>query len=756
MRQVLQRSSSHLAGPAPRPAASTASAARSRGGAWVAAALALALSGCSVQANDSLVPIDIHRARLQAIRTHDVPQTIELLDRYGRPIAEIAKDGYRVWLPLRGIPEAVRRAVIATEDRTFYHNGGVDKKAVARAALQNASAGGTVSGASTITMQLVRLVAFEPSERLDRSIERKAREAYLAAELDERFSKDELLEAYLNIAYFGRRAYGIEAAAERFFGRHAIDLDVAQSTFLAGLLQAPTAYDPDTALPAAKARQRTVLDALVAVGRLDGAAADAAYAEPLAFVTPPPPPPRQVEHFVDYVTSELPRVLGAERARRGGFRVVTTVDPALTADVRAIAERQVASLRAAHDVGDAAVVVLDPRTGEIRAMVGGVRYDDPASGQVNMAVEPRQPGSSFKPLTYAAALASGWSPASVVWDVPSRFGAEPNAYQPANYDGVYRGPVRLRRALANSLNASAVNLLSEVGVERVHAMAVALGLPLDPDPWHYGLSLTLGGGEVPLYRLTSALATFGNEGRHVPATGIRRIEDLATGAVIWANPAAGDRLLSADTAWLINDMLSDPAARTPAFPRPSPLELPFKAAVKTGTTNDFRDNLTVGWTTYVAVGVWTGNKDGHPMRDVVGITGAAPIWHDVMVRVHDDPSLMADIGGGTAPADGFPRPDDIVAAEVCELETLRADGGCVRRPEVFGAGHLAADAGVAFAWIDPLTGSCAQSADGGGRIGLFLPPAGPIRDAANAWARAHGTPLAPPGCTAAGRRIAHR
>ncbi|MEO8082393.1 MAG: transglycosylase domain-containing protein [Ardenticatenales bacterium] len=726
--------------------------------ALIGAGFALLVGGCAVQPNASLVPIELHRQRLEAIRTHDVPQTIEIVDRYGRPIAESAKNGYRVWLPLSGMPEAVRQAVIATEDRTFYHNGGVDKRAVARAALQNASAGGTVSGASTITMQLVRLVAFEPAERFDRSLERKAREAYLAAELDERYSKDELLEAYLNIAYFGRRAYGIEAAAERFFGRHAIDLDVAQSTFLAGLLQAPTAYDPDTALPAARARQRTVLDALVTVQRLEAAAADAAFAEPLTFVTPPPPPERQVQHFVDYVMSDLPRVLGADRARRGGFRVVTTIDPALTEDVRAIAERQVLALRAPHDLGDAAVVVLDPRTGEIRAMVGGIRYDDPASGQVNMAVEPRQPGSSFKPITYAAALASGWSPASVVWDVPSRFGSGPDAYQPVNYDGVYNGPVRLRRALANSLNASAINLLSEVGVGRVHAMAVALGLPLDPDPWHYGLSLTLGGGEVPLYTLTSALSVFGNDGRHVPATGIRSVEDLASGAVLWSNAAAGDRLLSADTAWLINDMLSDPAARTPAFPRPSPLELPFQAAVKTGTTNDFRDNLTVGWTPYIAVGVWAGNKDGHPMRDVVGITGAAPIWHDVMVRIHDDPRVMAELGGGAPPSDGFVRPDDIVSADVCDLATLRSDGSCTRRPEPFAAGHLAADIGVAFAWIDPATGTCADRSDGGvgGRIGLFLPGAGPIQEAAIAWARTHGTPLAPVGCAAAGRRLAGR
>ncbi|MFN8422899.1 MAG: transglycosylase domain-containing protein [Anaerolineae bacterium] len=700
------------------------------------------------------MPIDVHRARLQAIRTHDVPQTIEILDRYGRPIAEIAKDGYRVWLPLRGIPEAVRRAVIATEDRTFYHNGGVDKKAVARAALQNASAGGTVSGASTITMQLVRLVAFEPSERLDRSIERKAREAYLAAELDERFSKDELLEAYLNIAYFGRRAYGIEAAAERFFGRHAIDLDVAQSTFLAGLLQAPTAYDPDVALPAAKARQRTVLDALVAVDRMDGAAADAAYAERLAFVTPPPPPPRQVEHFVDYVTSELPRVLGAARPAR---RLPGRHDRRSGAHRRRARDRRAAGrvLRAAHDVGDAAVVVLDPRTGEIRAMVGGVRYDDPASGQVNMAVEPRQPGSSFKPLTYAAALASGWSPASVVWDVPSRFGTEPNAYQPANSTGVYRGPVRLRRALANSLNASAVNLLSEVGVERVHAMAVALGLPLDPDPWHYGLSLTLGGGEVPLYRPTSALATFGNEAGTCPppASAASRTRDgrRALGESGLGRPAAVGRHR------LAHQRHAQRSRRPHAgLPAAKPARAAVQGGRQDGTTNDFRDNLTVGWTTYLAVGVWTGQQ-GRP-------SDARRRRHHRrrpdLARRHGPGARRPEPDGGhrrrhrpggwLSAARRHHRGGGVRAGDAARRWRLRPAPGGLRR----GPSRRRCRSG---ARLDRPADRVLRPERGRGRPDrLFLPPAGPIRDAANAWARAHGTPLAPPGCTAAGRRIACR
>lgn len=718
--------------------------------------MAWAAAGCRDADDGALAPIAVHRARLDAIHTHDVPQTVVVVDRSGAVIAELAEDGHRIWLPLTAIPKVVQDAVIATEDRTFFHNGGVDKRAVARAALQNASAGGTVSGASTITMQLVRLVAFAPDERLDRSLERKAREAYLAAELDERYDKAELLEAYLNIAFFGRHAYGIEAAAQRFFGRHAIDLDLSQASFLVGLLQAPTAYDPDLDLAAARARQQTVLAAMAATGRLDAVAARAAGAAPLTFVDVPPPPPRQVEHFVDYVTSELPRLLGDTRARQGGVRVVTTIDTALTAAVRDIAAEHVASLRAAHDVGDAAVVVLEPATGRIRAMVGGVDYGDPAGGQVNMAVQPRQPGSSFKPLTYAAALASGWSPSSVVWDVPSRFGDGPQAYQPTNYDGRYAGPVPLRRALANSLNAAAVNLLSDVGVEKVHAMATALDLPLDAEPWHYGLSLTLGGGEVPLLRLTSALGMFANGGEHVPAVGIERIEDLATGDVLWANPAAGRRIVSADTAWLINDILSDPAARSPAFPRPSALELPFAAAVKTGTTNDFRDNLTVGWTPYAVVGVWTGNKDGRPMRDVLGITGAAPIWHDVMLRLHDDPATHASFGGGQRPADGFPRPADIVAADVCDVATLSADGRCARGGEVFAAGRPAGDVGVSMVWFDAASGRCAPAAAGlpGARLGLYLPRSRAVLDAALAWARRTGTPVAPVGCRPDGARVA--
>ncbi len=715
------------------------------------AAVAPLVTGCGDAGDAPLAPIEVHRARLAAIRTHDVPQTVVVVDRSGAVLAELAEAGHRIWLPLGAIPKAVQDAVIATEDRTFFHNGGVDKRAVARAAWQNASSGGTVSGASTITMQLVRLVAFAPAERVDHSLERKAREAYLAAELDERYPKAELLEAYLNIAFFGRHAYGIEAAAQRFFGRHAIDLDLGQAAFLVGLLQAPTAYDPDLDLPAARARQRTVLSAMVAAGRVDAATADAAAAAPLAFAPIPPPPPRQAEHFVDFVVGELPRLLGETRARQGGVRVVATVDTALNAAVQEIAARHVETLRARHDVGDAAVVVLEPATGRIRAMVGGVRYDDPVSGQVNMAVEPRQPGSSFKPLTYAAALASGWSPSSVVWDVPSQFGDGPQAYRPTNYDGRFAGPVRLRHALANSLNAAAVNLLSDVGVENVYAMATALDLPLADDPWHYGLSLTLGGAEVPLVRLTSALGVFAHGGEHVPAVGIERIEDLASGEVLWSNPAVGRRIVSADTAWLINDILSDAAARTPAFPSPSALELPFPAAVKTGTTNDFRDNLTVGWTPYAVVGVWTGNKDGRPMRDVLGITGAAPIWHDVMLRLHDDPALRASFGGA---ADGFPRPADIVAADVCDVATVAADGGCRRSREVFAAGRRAGDVGVTMAWYDDASGRCDALGLPGARLGLFAPRSRPVLEAAQAWARRTGTPIAPAGCRPAGLQLA--
>ena len=616
--------------------------------------LNLAVVGCA-KANGRSLDFDHYRQRLRAIRTHDFFQTSRILDRNGRLLAEVAPFGYRTWVPIADIPRVLRDAVVATEDRTFYQNPGIDRKAFARAIVQNSQAGGTVSGASTITMQLVRLVAFDTDERFERSIERKMREVYLAAEVDEAYSKAEILESYLNVAYFGNGAYGVETAANRYFGKHVRELSPAESTLLAGLLQAPTALNPFVNPTGARDRQGIVLDRMVQEGLLRPAEAELIRTTAIHLTTPPPPPPRYGGHFVDYVIGEaLPRAIGPQLAARGGFTVTTTIDLDLNDRLAALAARHIAALRASGQrVTDAAIVVERPGTGEILAMVGGVDYDDPVNGQINMALHPRQPGSSFKPIAYAAALEAGWTPDSILQDapLPDEIG---HGYRPTNFDGLYRGPVPMRQALGNSLNAAAVSLTADVGVVRVHDLATRMGVRLDPDPWRYGLSIALGSAEVPLVDVTGAYGAFANAGRFVRPTGILKIETMSGDGTLYVLAPHARRVVSAATARQISDILSDVRARQPVFPAGPPMQVSRPAAVKTGTTNDVRDTLTVGYTPYITVGVWTGNKDGRPMGDqVLSSTSAAPIWHDVMEAIFADAALMSLLGNGRAPTDGF-------------------------------------------------------------------------------------------------------
>jgi penicillin-binding protein 1C len=715
-------------------------------------ALGAALSSCLT--DETHAPdLEIYRARLAALDRRAFFQTTSIVDRHGQLLAEVAPRGRRTWVELARIPRSLQLAVIATEDRTFFANGGVDTGAVARAAVQNAQAGGTFSGASTITMQLVRLVAFEPEERFSQTLDRKVREAHLAAELAERLPKDDILAAYLNIAYFGRGAYGVEAAAQAYFDRHVWSLSLAQSALLAGLLQAPSALDPGLNPQGAHARQRVVLDAMVALGALDPAQADDAWALPLEIAPVRPTPERRAPHFVDQVLAALPDLIGPELAALGGFTVTTTIDVHLVEDLQSLAARHVQALRDTHDVSDAALVAIQPGTGQIVAMVGGLDYGEAVAGQVNMAASPRQVGSAFKPIAYAAALEAGWTPASVLWDVPAAFPiADGTVYTAANYDGRYRGPVRLRRALANSLNAASVDLLAEVGVARAHALALDLGLDLDADPWRYGLSLTLGGAESSLVALTGAYAALAGGGVFAPPAPVLRIVRISDGRSLFDLAPVARRVVSPQTAWLVTDILADADARRPAFAPGPPLATSRPSAVKTGTTDDFRDNLTVGFTSYLALGVWTGNKDGRPMRDVLGITGAAPIWHDAMERVFADPALRSDLGGGRPPVDAFTPPAGIVRADVCDLDGLGADGTCRRQVEVFAAGTVTDDVGTAYDWFevrrDGTAGgwACAVPNRAGGRLYLLPPRDERVAAAARAYAGNQSLPIAPVVC----------
>ncbi|RME42986.1 MAG: PBP1A family penicillin-binding protein, partial [Caldilineae bacterium] len=619
----------------------------------------------------------------QLYRRTAAPST-NIYDRHGVLLYRITDphQGYHTPLALDDIPPACREATIATEDASFFTNPGFDTRAMLRALWSNVRRRRIVSGASTITQQLARNLLLSPAERTEISLKRKLREIILAWRITRAYSKEEILTLYLNETYYGNLAFGLEAAANTYFGKHAAELDLAECALLAGLPQSPSRYNPLEDLDAARARQADVLRLMVEHGFLSPQEAEQARREKLQFAAVPFP--IEAPHFVMYVRGQLERRFGLEALYTQGLQVYTTLD----LDIQRAAQRAVqyrldelaqpeGSLPP-RNVRNAAVVVLTPRTGEVRAMVGSPNYFDPRiDGNVNAAVALRQPGSSIKPITYAAAfdpaLARRYgyaplTPATMMMDVRTAFVTrEGRPYVPQNYDHRWRGPVLLRQALASSYNLVAVKVLNHIGLEAMTALARQLGITTFDDADRFGLALTLGGGEVRLLELTAAYAAFASEGRRVEPVTILRVTD-AEGRLLYRRQfEPGRAVLDPRTAFLITDILSDNLARAGAFGTGSPLRLTRPAAAKTGTTTDFRDNWTIGYTPDFVTGVWTGNADNEPMRHVSGITGAAPIWHDVMEAIHRG-----------RPARSFPRPDGLVQVTVCAVNGLLPSAGCAR------------------------------------------------------------------------------
>jgi len=602
-----------------------------------------------------------------------------ILDRKGRLLYEIIdphKGAHRP-VSLEEVPIVLQWAVIATEDASFYRNPGLDVLAMLRALWMNLREGRIVSGGSTITQQLVRNVLLSPEERTEKSLWRKAKEILGAFALTKSMSKEEILELYLNETYFGNMAYGVDAAARAYFAKPVSQLDLAESALLAGLPQSPAAYNPLTHFAKAKARQKVVLELMVKAGYISPEEAEMAYREPLHLASAP----FKIEapHFCMMVREQAAQLLGEGALRRGGLRIYTTLDLDLQHAAEAHVRRHLRMLNEprpsepGHNVHNAAVVVLDVHNGAVRALVGSPDYfDERIDGAVNAALALRQPGSAIKPLTYAAAFERGYSPATVFADVRSLFlTREGRPYVPVNYDYQYHGPVSLRQALACSYNVVAVKLLDRIGLDALLAMARRLGITTLSHSEKYGLALTLGGGEVQLLQLTAAYAAFANSGWRVAPYCIERIED-AEGRVLYQHAPVRQRALDPRIAYLITDILADREARFPAFGEGNMLELPFPAAAKTGTTTDWRDNWTVGYSSELAVGVWVGNADNSPMERVSGISGAAPIWNAVMRSAHPVP-----------PA-GFAQPPGLVRATVCVESGLLPNEACPhRREELF-------------------------------------------------------------------------
>ncbi|RRR76245.1 MAG: PBP1A family penicillin-binding protein, partial [Candidatus Viridilinea halotolerans] len=622
----------------------------------------------------------------QQISEHRAFETTRIYARDGTTLLyELVgpQDGRRTPVAFEQIPQVLKDATIAVEDAGFYTNPGVDLRGIIRAALQNYTSGEIVSGASTITMQLVRNILLA-DERTEQSYERKLREAILAYRVSQSYGKDQILNLYLNEVYYGAQAYGVEAAAQAYFAKHVWELNVAEATLLAGLPQSPSVYNPFTNMTAARARQRVTLNLMTQQGMLTRAEAEAIYAEPI--ILAPQTTALLAPHFVFYVRDQLERTYGPELLYRAGLRVVTSLDLTWQAEAERIAAEQIGELRARR-ASNAGVVMLAP-DGQILAMVGSVDYGAP-DGQVNVTLAPRQPGSALKPFVYAAAMQRGWTPATVIWDVPTRWEAPGGVvYQPRNYDGGFHGPQRLRMALANSLNIPAVKALEHVGVPAFVDQMSQLGITTFDDPSRYGLAMALGSNEVRLLELTGAYHALRNSGRYAPPVAIIKVSNSRDEVLERWQPVRGRAVFGAQSeaiAYLITSILSDDAARHYMFGRGNVMELPgIIAAAKTGTSNDFRDSWALGYSTDVTIGVWVGNNDSAPMQEIAGANGAGQIWRTLMLRYHEG-----------RPESAFVRPAGVEELPICADTGGRADETCPRIiSEVFVAGNGPAEVDV--------------------------------------------------------------
>lgn len=593
--------------------------------------------------------------------------SLRVTDRHGGLLREVQPDGRSRPVRLDAVDPAVLAALVATEDQRFYRHPGVDPVAIARAVWDNLRARRVVSGGSTLTMQVARTLRGATR----RGWWDKLAEAHLAVRLEVYLTKAEILELWLNRVSFGNQAHGIEAAARLYFGKSARDLTVAEAAYLVGLPQSPSRYNPFRYPERARARQHRVLAAMEAAGALS--AGEREHLEALPVALQRPEPLFRAPHFVHHLLAGVPPNAGLAEIR-------TTIDPALQQTVEDLLRGHLRLLRDAS-VTNAAAVVLDNRTGAVLAYAGSANFWDERTGGQNDGVRMlRQPGSALKPFTYAHALASRrYTPASILADVELQVLEAGGAFSPENYDRQYHGPVPLRQALASSFNVPAVRLAREIGpaalLRTLHAVGFA---SLRQPPETYGVGLTLGNGEVRLLELARAYAGLARGGTLPPI----RTE-------YWRRTASGDTLYPAlpppsptgidpATAYLITDILSDPEARAPAFGRGGPLELPFPCAVKTGTSKDYRDNWTVGYTPRHTVAVWVGNFDGTPMRWVSGVSGAGPLFH----------AIMRALGSGGA----FERPEGVVEGAVCPASGKRTGTACPgARAEPFLAGTVPTD-----------------------------------------------------------------
>lgn len=593
------------------------------------------VAGVAVTILFFLVPYNGYQFLLSLPNPHllsrrDLEVTTKIFDRNGALLYEIYADQNRTPVPLSEIPQFVKDATVAIEDQDFYRHSGISFRGILRA-VREILLNNRVQGGSTITQQLIKSALLTPEVKLSRKI----REVVLAFWAERIYSKNEILEMYLNQVPYGGTAWGIEAAAQTYFGRSVREVNLAEAALLAGLPAAPTEYSPFGSHPEkAFERQAEVIRRMVEDRTITREEGEEALLEEVQLVTP-----RiaiRAPHFVMYVKNLLEGRYGTRVVERGGLRITTSLDITMQEKAEDILRTQVESLSRLR-VGNGGTVVTNPKTGEVLAMVGSKNYFDlPQEGNVNVATSHRQPGSSIKVVTYAAALEHGFTAATVIDDSPVVYrtpGSPP--YAPVNYDSKFHGPTPLRYALGNSYNIPAVKTLATIGLPTMMDTARAMGIDSWEDASRYGLSLTLGGGEVTMLEMAEVYGTLANGGRHLDLLPVLEVTDY-TGRVIEKNrPKTGTQAVKAETAWILTNILSDNAARTAAFGPSSTLVVrDHTVAVKTGTSNDKRDNWTIGYTPSLLAAVWVGNNNNAPMDPYLtsGITGAAPIWHDLMTE----------------------------------------------------------------------------------------------------------------------------
>jgi penicillin-binding protein 1C len=669
--------------------------------------------------------------------------SIRITDRNGQSLYDIlpTAGGRHAVLSFDDIPQCMKDATISVEDKNFYSNPGIDLEGILRALWIDLRGGETIAGGSTITQQVARNLLLNQNERYERSLRRKLRETILAWELTQKYSKNDILALYLNQVNYGGMAYGVEAASQTYFGKSASDLILPECALLAGLPQAPGLYDPFTNPALAEQRQQIVLGLMEKQGYITDEQLSAAEAAPLSFN--PVPYPIEAPHFIWIIKDQLDDLFSSGKLNPNQSLVVrTTLDLNDQQLAQQIVERRIEEFKPKpneinHNVNNAALVILDPHNGEILALVGSADYfNSSIDGALDMATSPRQTGSAFKPFIYALALdpnqSDPWTAATSLLDMSTTFithNGQP--YTPVDYDGREHGPVSVREALASSLNIPAVRTLKKVGIENTINLADHLGITSLGDPQDYDLSLVLGGGEISLLQLSTAYASLANDGYYTGNYSILDIRDADGNLLYTQDKTPPVQVFDPRVVWLISDILSDDRAREIGFGLNSTLKIDHTAAVKTGTTTNFHDNWTIGYTPDLLVGVWVGNSNYEAMHDVTGVTGAAPIWNETMR------ALLAG-----KPDEPFVRPDGMKQVEVCDLSGLLPTPVCpYTRMEWFinGTEPTQTDTVYQQVWIDALTNSLADDLTPPDRRKSII--ALNLSVEAQSWARAQGLPL---------------